>query len=93
MCQRTGVLDTGHQVQLAHMQMAKRRKTWPLFDLPAQRGDITVFDVLQAPPGEARDEIIRRWCVSVWEAHGESHQKVAELVQKELYSDEFISSG
>ena len=29
---------TGKEVHRAHMQMARRRKTWPAFDLPTRRG-------------------------------------------------------
>ena len=71
---------TGRQVQLAHMTLANRNKTWPKFDLPKLRGEITVANVLSMPEGDKRDEMIRRWCVSVWQAHRDSHRQVRDLV-------------
>ena len=76
---------SGKEVQLAHVKLTKHRKQWPTFDLPEYRGDIGVFDVVAALEGSERDEMIRKWSVSVWEAYSESHEKVADLVQTELY--------
>lgn len=75
---------SGKQVQRAHMQLAKHRKTWPRIEPPEQRGDVTVHDVLAAPPGQERDNMIRQWCGSVWEAWKESQQQVRNLVKAEL---------
>ncbi len=75
---------TGRQVQLAHMQMAKTRKAWPTFALPCERGDVTVFDVLKVAPGSERDEMIRKWSVSVWNAYSASRDQVKRLAQLEL---------
>ena len=76
---------TGRQVQLAHVQMAKRRKKWPALELPEYRGDIAVTDVLNAEPGKERKEMIRKWCISVWQAYSQSHDIVAALVNVVLY--------
>jgi hypothetical protein len=76
---------TGRQVQLAHMKMAKRRKNWPKLELPRYRGDITVADVLKAAPGKEREEMIRKWCESIWNAYNESHDIVAAHVNVVLY--------
>jgi hypothetical protein len=75
---------SGKQVQRMHMQMAKTSKKWPLFDLPKNRGEITVFDVMAAEPGEDRDKMIRKWCISVWSAYDKSHNKVADLLDPYL---------
>lgn len=77
---------SGREVQLAHMRMAKKRKDWPVFDLPQDRGAITVSDVLMEKPGKARDRMIRQWCQSVWKAYGQSHEKVISLA-KILWQD------
>jgi hypothetical protein len=77
---------SGKEVQIAHVKLAKHRKQWPKFDLPDFRGNITVYDAVTASKGLKRDEMIYKWCVSVWEAYNESHKKVAELVQTELYN-------
>jgi hypothetical protein len=76
---------TGRQVQLAHIKMAERRKKWPAFELPEQRGDITITDVLKVPPGQQRDKMIRKWCESVWESYKQIHNEIAALVQVVLY--------
>lgn len=76
--------STGRQVQRVHMLLANRRKQWPRFDLPADRGSIRPTDVLAEPPGRARDEMIVRWCASVWHAYGASRAAVMELMRNEL---------
>src|SRR5256885_15775605 len=60
---------TGREVQLAHMQMAKKKRTWPTFVLPANRGEVTAIDVLRAPEGPERHEAIDGWSASVWGAY------------------------
>ena len=58
---------SGKEVQRVHMRLAQRRREWPRFDLPQQRGAVTVSQVLAEPAGDRRDAMIRQWCVSVWE--------------------------
>jgi hypothetical protein len=72
---------TGREVQLMHMRLAKLEKSWPEFELPEQRGNITVFDVLATQPGELRDQMIENWCVSVWSAFKGSREKIIGLLQ------------
>jgi Family of unknown function (DUF5946) len=72
---------TGRQVQLMHMRLAKSGKSWPEFELPEQRGNITVFDVLATQPGKLRDQMIGNWCVSVWSAFQGSREKIVGLLQ------------
>src|SRR6266853_752643 len=67
---------SGKDVQRVHMKLAEKRREWPRFALPRQRGAITVSDVLAAPAGDQRDDMIRQWCVSVWAAWAESHAAV-----------------
>jgi Family of unknown function (DUF5946) len=76
---------TGKQVQLAHMRMGRQRKNWPRFVPPESRGKITVRDVLAAPAGRARDEMIRKWCSCVWEAWKGSRERIIELTKQELF--------
>ncbi len=76
---------TGKQVQDAHVTLARNQKMWPRFELPSERGDITVFHVLAESPGPERDAMIEAWCASVWESYRESHKIVRELVARELY--------
>jgi hypothetical protein len=78
---------TGRQVQKAHMQLARRRKDWPTLALPDERGEISIRDVLKAETGRARDEKIREWSASVWEAWRPNRQQIVELVHRELGID------
>jgi hypothetical protein len=75
---------SGREVQLAHMKLGKIKNPWPSFDLPKNKGAATVFDVLKAKEGEARDKMISKWSASVWEAFKESHQKIENLLKSLL---------
>lgn len=70
---------SGRQVQQFHMLMAKRKQAWPQITLPSNRGQITVADVLAAVAGVERDEVIRKWCESVWSAYHASHETIKNL--------------
>ena len=72
---------SGRQVQRAHMFLAKRKRIWPSFPLPGERGSMTAAEVIAAEPGPERNRAIHAWCVSVWESHRESHQAVADLLK------------
>ncbi len=78
---------TGKQVQRAHMQLAKKRKQWPVFELPSERGAITVSEVMAAPAGAERDARIRDWCAAVWAEWRPSQERVRTLVKQELDID------
>lgn len=71
---------TGRQVQLAHMKLAQHKQPWPSFDLPVNRGEITVADVVAAPAGKERDEMIDRWSECVWKAYTESREVIVDLL-------------
>lgn len=75
---------TGRQVQMMHMRLGRHRKQWPRLTPPAQRGDITISQVMAAPAGKARDEMIHAWCASVWLSWKETRQQILELLKKEL---------
>jgi hypothetical protein len=72
----------GKQVQLAHMKLGQVKKHWPIFSLPKDRGAVTVTNVIATPAGHERDEMIHRWCVSVWGAYCENRQAVSSLLSK-----------
>ena len=74
---------TGREVQLAHMKLARQRKDWPAFELPARRGEVTVRDVLLAEGPEERDVAIDEWCACVWSAYSSSHAAVRALLAAE----------
>jgi hypothetical protein len=71
---------TGREVQRAHMRMAQRKRVWPSFALPRERGSVTAADVLAREPGVTRDAAIHSWAASVWEAFGTSRPAVEELL-------------
>jgi hypothetical protein len=75
---------SGKEVQRTHMKLAKKRREWPRFALPHHRGAITVSDVLAAPAGDERDDMIRQWCTSVWAAWVESHAQVSAILRETL---------
>lgn len=74
---------SGKEVQAVHMRLAEKRKPWRVFDLPEKRGDLTVSDVLAAPAGPERDEVIREWCACVWAAYGKNRNAVVRLIESE----------
>lgn len=72
---------SGRQVQQAHMRLARRKREWPPFPLPGQRGSLTAIDVMMAAAGPERDRAVDAWCASVWDAYAASHAAVAALLQ------------
>lgn len=73
---------SGRQVQKVHMRLARRRRDWPPFRLPRERGPMRVDDVMAAPAGAARDQAIEAWCASVWGAFADGHGAVTELLER-----------
>jgi hypothetical protein len=73
---------TGRQVQRAHMQMARHKRQWPAFDLPAARGSITAIEVMAAAAGTARDRAIDDWCRSVSDAFAANRPVVEALLRE-----------
>jgi hypothetical protein len=71
---------SGREVQQAHQRLARRKRAWPSFLLPRDRGSVTPADVLARAAGSERDEAIHAWCVSVWHAFRESEAAVEELL-------------
>jgi hypothetical protein len=73
---------SGTRVQKVHTHLARRRRAWPVMDLPRDRGDITVADVLAAPAGLERDQAIDAWCMCVWNAFHASRPHILRLLQE-----------
>lgn len=69
---------SGKQVQRAHMQLAAKKRAWPLLILPRDRGSITVTDVMAAAPGPLRDQMIHEWSAAVWIAFAENREVLAD---------------
>ena len=73
---------TGRDVQRAHMKMAREKREWPRFQLPAHRGALTAADVMRAPAGPERDAAIHAWCASVWDACRGTRDAVISLLER-----------
>jgi hypothetical protein len=71
---------SGRQVQLVHMKLAQRKRQWPTWSLPRERGTMTAADVLLAAPGTERDRAIDAWCASVWKAFRAHREAVVKLL-------------
>ncbi len=71
---------SGRQVQQAHMRLGQRKRAWPSFALPSERGTITAADVMAVPEGPERDAAIDAWCRSVWDSFGASHRLLEQLL-------------
>jgi Family of unknown function (DUF5946) len=80
--QFTGRHSRQARSQLAHMQLVHKKQPWAVFALPAERGEITVREVLAAAAGPARDEVIQHWRESIWKAFSESRTIVSELLSQ-----------
>jgi len=84
MCERG---FTGRQAQQAHMRLASHWKTWPRFEQTVGTpSPLTVRDVLNAPPGDARTLMLTRWGKAVWEMWRPEHASVAALLDRTLFA-------
>ncbi len=72
----------GHQVQRVHMHLGRRKRDWPIVNLPGDRGSMTVGAVFAAPAGAERDRAIDDWCQCVWTAFSGCRQMVIALLQE-----------
>lgn len=72
---------TGRQVQLEHMKLGNKMKTWQLFEAPKKSATLTVMEALSAPAGPERDDQIKQWARAVWAMWHERHVEVETLYQ------------
>lgn len=72
---------TGKQVQIMHIALGTKKRDWPKIDLPSNRGEITVIEVLAAAAGKDRDNLIKKWCESVWNAYKDSQPIIRGLIK------------
>jgi hypothetical protein len=75
---------TGTQVQQAHMRMGAKKRTWPIIELPLDRGAVTAAEVLAVPAGPARDPAIDEWCRVVWRAFCDSRDTIVALTREQI---------
>ncbi len=69
---------TGRQVQLAHMQLGRTKRSWGDFEIPGSFASLTVADVLRADPGPARDTMLIDWAAAVWKHWDHAHTWTAQ---------------
>jgi hypothetical protein len=62
------------------MKLARRKRQWPTWSLPSERGQMTAVEVMLAPAGTERDEAIDAWCASVWQAFHVHRDAVVSLL-------------
>ena len=79
---------SGRQVQRVHMQLARRKREWPRFTLPADRGGMTALDVMKLAEGPERDRAIHDWCATVWAAFAGEREKIVSLLDEHGISSE-----
>jgi len=72
---------TGRRVQLVHMQLAQRKRDWPTWPLPLDRGAMNAADVMRSAAGVERDKAIDAWCGSVWQAFSQHRDAVVRLLE------------
>ena len=77
---------SGKQVQQAHQTMAAKTKVFIKISLPENKGELSVVDVLKVPEGVERNLMIKKWCLSVWNAYASQHRQVIEATNKLLFT-------
>ncbi|MEO8359278.1 MAG: DUF5946 family protein [Vicinamibacteria bacterium] len=73
---------TGKAIQRAHMDLARQNRNWPTFDLPEDRGSMTVSDVMATNEGPERDAAIHAWAASVWAAYVQTKDEIRVLLER-----------
>jgi uncharacterized protein DUF5946 len=72
---------TGKQVQRVHVELARQKRAWLMFTIPADRGAISAVEVMHAAEGPERDRAIHAWCASVWAAFAAKRETLVELLR------------
>lgn len=70
---------TGREVQRAHVRLGRRKDRWPGLSVPDDLRCMNAADVMLHPPGEPRDEALRRWAAEVWQRWTSMHVAIATL--------------
>ena len=74
---------TGKQIQRAHTVLANYKEHLPIIKLPENRGEITISEVLKSKLN--RDEMIKKWCSSVWKAYESSKEEIKRFCEIYLF--------
>lgn len=73
---------SGREVQQVHRKLGSGKRQWPSIRFPADRGRMTVVDVLAASAGPDRDRTIDDWCASVWASFRDSRKTIIALLRE-----------
>ncbi len=74
---------TGKQIQQAHIALSNFKNYIPEIKLPENRGEFTISDVLNNELN--RDEMIKKWCFSVWYAYKSSKEEIKRFCEIYLF--------
>jgi hypothetical protein len=77
---------SGIAVRDAHQELARRFRTWPTFDPPAQSASLTVFDLALASSPDDYELILARWAEAVWSTWLPAHERVRNLIKQRMWS-------
>ncbi len=75
---------TGKQIQRAHTLLSRHKNDIPEVVLPVKRGDVTIVEVLESKSN--RDEMIKKWCASVWAEYKMNKETIKCYCDKYLFS-------
>ncbi|HGY56578.1 MAG TPA: hypothetical protein ENK44_12790 [Caldithrix abyssi] len=74
---------TGKQIQQAHTVLSNYKDYLPEIKLPENRGEITISEVLKSELN--RDEMIKKWCSSVWKEYESSKEEIKRFCEIYLF--------
>ena len=74
---------TGKQIQQAHTMLSNYKDYLPEIKLPENRGEITISEVLESELN--RDEMIKKWCYSVWKEYESSKEEIKRFCEIYLF--------
>jgi hypothetical protein len=69
---------TGRDSQLAHIALANKSKTWPMFEVPQSKHWMTVKDVL-ALPDIVKEDAIKQWSSTVWDVWRPHQHQIEQI--------------
>jgi hypothetical protein len=70
---------SGREVQRAHMELGRRKRTWPILPAADDLRCTSAGDVMRHPPGDVRDDAVLSWATEVWEGWSSVHATIATL--------------
>lgn len=55
---------------------------WPIFALPKSAYDMRISDVQNCASASEHDDVVRKWCASVWRAWADHHDEIGKLFRR-----------